>query len=208
MDTMMVAETHRVRPSLFQLLRIWFLIGLQSFGGGTATLFLIRRAAVEQYGWLSPEDFTRDWALVQAAPGINLLGITILVGRRVAGMVGALVSLLGLMLPSVSITILMTALYADLRNSPVIQAALHGVVPATIGLGLLLTINMASPLLKASKRESTLNLIVGIVILVGSGLAVIVWQLPVILVLCSAGALGGLAMWYHETKQKSGKVAE
>lgn len=204
----MVAETQQIKPSLFQLLRIWFLIGLQSFGGGTATLFLIRRAAVEQYGWLSAEEFTRDWALVQAAPGINLLGITILVGRRVAGIVGALVSLLGLLLPSVSITILMTALYADLRNSPLIQAALHGIVPATVGLGLILTINMARPLLEASKRESTLNLIVAIVILVGSGLAVIIWQLPVILVLCSAGVLGGLAMWYHETRQESSKAAK
>src|SRR4051812_17220439 len=97
----MPEEEQSQHISLLRLAWIWFLIGLQSFGGGSATLFLIRRAAVEQYQWVSPEDFTRDWALVQAAPGINLLCITILIGHRVAGFLGGLASLLGLMLPSV-----------------------------------------------------------------------------------------------------------
>ncbi|MEZ4728879.1 MAG: chromate transporter [Caldilineaceae bacterium] len=131
------------RPSLWLLLRVWFMLGVQSFGGGMATLYLIRRAAVERHRWLTAEEFTRDWALCQAAPGINLLCMTILVGRQVAGLAGALVALVGLLLPSVTLTILMIALYADLRTLPVVQAALHGVVPATVGLGLLLTTNMA-----------------------------------------------------------------
>ena len=178
------------------------MIGLQSFGGGTATLFLIRRTSVEQYGWLSAEEFTRDWALVQAAPGINLLGMTILVGRRVAGLLGGIVALIGLMLPSVTITILMTALYADLRNLPVIQAALHGIVPATVGLGLLLTTNMARPLLESSKSESSFSFIVSLVILFGSALAVVLFDLPVLLVLLCAGLLSGLTMWAHATQGK------
>lgn len=196
---MMVSESVQAKPSLLQLMRIWFMIGIQSFGGGTATLFLIRRSVVEEHGWLSGEEFTQDWALVQAAPGINLLCMTILVGHRVAGMLGAVASLIGLMFPSVTLTILMTALYADLRNSPIVQAALRGVVPATVGLGLLLTTSMARPLVMASKRESIFNLLVSLVILIGSAVAVLVWQLPVILVLCSAGAIGAAAMWFYET---------
>jgi chromate transporter len=175
-------------------------LGLQSFGGGTATLFLIRRAAVERHGWLSAEQFTQDWAMVQAAPGINLLCMTILVGRRVAGLAGALVALVGLMLPSVVITIIMTALYADLRNLAVIQEALRGVVPATVGLGLVLTVRMASPLLAASRREVPGNFWVNVVILVGSTVAMLIWQLPVLLVLCTAGALGGLTLWRQRAR--------
>ena len=52
------------------------------------------------------------------APGINLLCMTILVGWRLAGLAGALISLAGLLLPSVSITIVMIALYADVRQLP------------------------------------------------------------------------------------------
>jgi chromate transporter len=193
------------RPiSLGQLFAVWIMLGAQSFGGGTATLFMIRRAVVDRHRWLSAEEFTRDWAICQAAPGINLLCMTILVGRRVAGMPGALVALAGLLLPSVTITIAMTALYADLRNQPVVQAALRGVVPATVGLGLLLTVNMVRPLLKSSRRESNVSLIVSLIIVAGSSLAVVVWELPVILVLCGAGIVGGLSMWGEARLRKEG----
>lgn len=182
-------------PSLWQIFRIWFQLGLQSFGGGMATLYMIRRAVVDQQGWVTPAEFTRDWALVQAAPGINLLCMTILLGRHVAGIPGALMALIGLLLPSVSITITMTALYASFRNSTLLQSAIHGVVPATVGLGLLLSASMARPLLTASYRESLLSLLVSIGLLVGSAVAVLLWHLPVILVLCVAGAVGALTMW-------------
>ena len=190
------------QPSLWLLLRVWFMLGLQSFGGGMATLYLIQRTTVERYHWLTAAEFSRDWALCQAAPGINLLGMTILIGRKVAGLAGALVALVGLLLPSVTITIAMIALYADLRNLPVIQAALHGIVPATVGLGLLLTTNMARPLLTASQRESTISLLVSGFILVGSALAVVLWELPVLVVLLSAGGLGALTMWWQAGQAK------
>jgi chromate transporter len=191
------------RPPLWRLLWIWFVLGLQSFGGGTATLFLIRRAAVERHRWISPEEFTRDWALVQAAPGINLLCMTILVGHRVAGLAGALVTLFGLMLPSVTITIVMTALYADLRNLPVIQAALRGIVPATVGLGLVLTVRLVVPLLAARGREGRWLQMVYVVILFGSTAVVLLWQLPVVVVLCGAGIIGGLAQWLHSAHEST-----
>ena len=189
--------------SLLRLFYTWFLLGTQSFGGGTATLFMIRRAAVDQHRWLSPEEFTRDWAISQASPGINLLCITILLGRRVRGLAGSLVALFGLLLPSVTITVLMTALYADLRNLPITQAALHGVVPATVGLGLMLSVNMVRPLLEVSRRESNFSLGVSIVIVVGSALAVLVWELPVVYVLLGAAAIGGVARWAEVSKQKA-----
>jgi chromate transporter len=198
-ETPHLLVAHPQPPSLWRLLWIWFVIGLQSFGGGAATLFLIRRTAVERHGWLSAEEFARDWALVQAAPGINLLCMTILVGRRVAGVAGALTALVGLMLPSVTITIVMTALYADLRNLPVIQAALRGIVPATVGLGLVLTVRMVHPLLAARGREGRGIQLVYILILVGSTAAILLWQLPVIVVLCSAGIIAGLSQWRHNT---------
>lgn len=190
------------RPSLWLLLRLWFGLGLQSFGGGTATLFLIRRAVVEQRGWVTAEAFTRDWVLCRVAPGINLLAITILVGRQVAGLPGALVSLVGLLLPSVTITIVMTALYADLRMLPAAQAALRGIVPATVGLGLLLSTGMVRPMLQESRSESPHSLFVSLMILVGSAGAVIVWELPVVLVLCGAGVLGAAALWWHSVREK------
>lgn len=201
-----VAAVGATRASLWLLLRVWFMLGLQSFGGGMATLFLIRRTSVEKYHWLSAEEFTSDWALCQAAPGINLLCMTILIGRRVAGLSGALAALLGLMFPCVTLTVVMTALYADARNLPVVQAALRGVVPATVGLGLLLIYNMVQPMLVSSRRESPGNFWVSVFVLIGSTVGGIFAQMPVLFVLCSAGVIGGLATWYYASQAKVGQL--
>ncbi len=180
-------------PSLWLFLRVWLKLGLQSFGGGTATMALIHRAVVEEYRWISEAEFTRDWALVQLAPGINLLALTILIGQRVVGVKGIPVALGGLLLPSVTVTVLLTAYYARIQRLAVVQAALHGVIPATVGLGLLTAVQMALPPLAASRKEGRASLALSLFLLVGSGVAGVALHWPVILVLAAAGLIGALA---------------
>src|SRR6185436_14118971 len=149
-----------VQVSPWRLLWIWTAVGTQSFGGGSATLYLIRRVAVERYGWLSDDEFTRYWGICQIAPGINILGIVILIGWRVSGMLGALLALIGLLIPSAAITVTLTAVYASVREVPFVRAAIAGVVPATVGLGLLLGYTMVRGLLDAARREGRANTVV------------------------------------------------
>src|SRR6185436_14470028 len=113
-----------LQTSPWRLLWIWTVIGAQSFGGGSATLYLIRRVAVDRHGWITDEDFTRYWGICQIAPGINILGLVILIGWRVAGALGALLSVGGLLVPSAGITIALTAIYAGIREVPVVRAAI------------------------------------------------------------------------------------
>lgn len=183
-------------PSPWKLLRVWLALGVQSFGGGTATLYLIRRAVVEQQRWISDEEFTRDWAICQVAPGINLLGVTTLIGWRLRGALGIALALLGLLLPSATITIALTALYSSIRDLPAVHAALRGVVPATAGLGLLLALRMARPVLTASGREGRVSLALSCALLLGSGLAML-WHPPVVGVLWVSGAIGAAAHWWR-----------
>ena len=82
-------------PSLGLIFRVWFTLGIQSFGGGTATLALIQRAIVEKHRWITMEEFTRFWALCQIAPGINLFALTLLIGRKAGGALGVLVAVTG-----------------------------------------------------------------------------------------------------------------
>ena len=175
--------------SLVRLFGIWFLLGLQSFGGGGAMLTLIRRTVIEHYGWLTEEEFTRDWALCQVCPGINLTAFTILIGRRIAGGAGAVVCLVGLMLPSVTCTILLTVWYAALRDSLLMKAALKAVVPASVGLGLLSAYEVARPAVRESVREGKLWLLLAFFLLLGSGGVLLGFKLPVVYVLAAAGSL-------------------
>jgi chromate transporter len=193
-----MSEACNASPPLARFLRIWLLIGLQSFGGGTATLTLIRRVVVEQQGWLSGAEFARYWGLVLMVPGINLLGLTILIGRRVAGAKGVVLALMGLLLPSVMLTILLTALYAHFQHLTIVRAALHGVIPATVGLGLLTEVQIVRPLAVASLKESKASFLLSCIILLVSGASIIWWQLPVISVLCTAGAVSAFVSWRHQ----------
>ncbi len=184
-----------LKPTRPAFLQVWLLVGLQSFGGGVATLTLIRRAVVEQQGWLPEAEFTRNWAIVQMAPGINLLGLTILIGRRVAGVQGVVLALLGLLLPSVAIAVLLTAVYQSIQHLAAVQAALRCVIPATVGLGLLTALYMARPLMVASRREGSGSFLLSSMLLLGSGMAVTWWHWPVISVLCTSGTVSAFANW-------------
>jgi len=189
-------------PSLWRLLLIWLGIGVQSFGGGSATLYLIRRAAVERHGWLTDDEFTRYWGISQIAPGINILGLVILIGWRVAGAPGVAMALGGLLLPSAAITVALTAVYANIKQAPTVRAALSGVVPATVGLGLLLSYTMVRPLLQAAWREGRASTVVAGALLLGSTLVTALVHAPVVAVLWGAGGLSALAQWQRMARRR------
>ncbi len=196
-----IAPASAPHPSLWLFFRVWFALGLQSFGGGAATLYLIRRTVVEQRGWLSDEEFSRDFSLCFLAPGINLLCLTILVGNRIAGLAGSVVALAGLLLPSVSITIAMTALYAEVQQLSALQDALRAIVPATVGLGVLLSAGMAQPLLAASRRQGRGTLAISAILLAGSAIATALLHPPVFAILLTAGVIGALTAWWSASRR-------
>jgi chromate transporter len=197
-EVLVAGTVEAARPAprpYWRLFRAWFSIGAQSFGGGAATLYLMRRVAVEQQHWLTDDEFSQFWGICQIAPGINILGQTILIGYKVAGALGILMALLGLLLPSVPLTIAIAAAYTSIRNLPAMREALHGLVPGTVGLGLLMAYQMMRPPLQASRREGRASLIFGIAIVLGSALLVGAVHLSVIAVLWGSGVLCALVAW-------------
>ena len=187
------------RP-LAPVFRAWCVLGLQSFGGGAATLALIRRAAVDQHRWVTEDEFTRFWALCQVTPGINLLGITVLLGRRLGGWRGVVVCLSGLLLPTVGVTVLMTAAYARVQGVALMQPALRGVIPATVGIGLVTAYKMAEPLVVASRREGRGSLLFTLALLVASSLLAALALAPIPALLSGAGVVSALV---HVTRARA-----
>jgi chromate transporter len=196
----MIEESTKIEAaseiSSWRLLWIWTLIGVQSFGGGSATLYLIRRVTVEQNKWLTEDDFIRYWGICQIAPGINILGLVILIGFRINGALGAFLSLIGLLLPSAAITTVLTAVYAGIRDVPLVRAAIAGIVPAAIGLGFLLAYSMLRPLLISARREGLGGILITVSLVIGSLAAAAFTHAPVPAILWCAGGLSAFAQWW------------
>jgi chromate transporter len=187
------------RPlSVGRFFLVWLLLGIQSFGGGSVVLAMIRRAAVEQYHWMTEAEFTREWALIQVAPGINLVAFIILIGRRVMGAKGVFLALAGLLLPSALITVLITSLYAHFSGRPEVRAALRGILPVTVGLGLRTSWQMALPMLRESSREGRASFILSLGLIIVCGAISAIWStLPVVLLLCGSGLIAALFRLYR-----------
>ena len=174
--------------TLWQIFATFFSIGLQSFGGGSATFFLIHQTC-QKRNWLPEEQFLQYWALAQMTPGIGLAKMTLLIGKRLHGWPGLAVAISGLMLPSALITALMTAGYAVIQEQPLVQAAMRGILPATIGLTLALSWDLGKPLLVAARLNGKASLALALGLVAAAALLFALAQVSPVIILLLAGAL-------------------
>ncbi len=119
---------------LGELARAWLAVGMQSVGGATSTVFLMRSRIVERTGWLSLREFMETYALAFLSPGIHLVALAGLLGHRLAGLRGLMVSVAGMMVPAGVITVALSAAVGAAGDHPVMHAALAGVTPVTAGM--------------------------------------------------------------------------
>ncbi len=180
---------------VLQQLRTWTGIGLQSFGGGQATQLLVYRAFVERQRLMTPAEYAQAWGMCQLPPGINLLALAVLIGWRSAGGLGSVVALAGLVLPSAAVTVLLTIAYLLVSHLHVTALALRGVTAGVAGLGLVMTVRLARPPLRASRVEGRLSLMASIAVLLGAFAAQVFWRPPVFAVLLGAGTASTLLGW-------------
>ena len=118
---------------LVALLVLYGELSLLSFGGGPTVLPEMQRQIVEVHHWMSAAEFAALFALAQAAPGPNML-VSTLVGLHVAGLAGAVVATLGMIVPSSLLTIAVVGVWDRFRNAPWRRAVQAGLVPVTVGL--------------------------------------------------------------------------
>jgi chromate transporter len=108
-------------------------LSLLAFGGANAIVPEMQRQVVDVHHWMSAHEFAAMYALAQAAPGPNMMVVS-LVGWRVAGFWGALVSTGAIALPSSILTLLVTGVWYRFRDAPWRKALQAGLQPVTAGL--------------------------------------------------------------------------
>ncbi len=131
----------RAPVSLVSLFLVFFRVGLFSFGGGLSGW--IYREVVTLRGWMNDDDFFSGLALSQILPGANVTNLSVYIGQRLRGPVGAVCALTGLVIgPFFAVIALVTA-YAQIATMPWIQDAMSGAAAAAIGLLLIVALKGA-----------------------------------------------------------------
>ena len=117
-------------------------VGILGFGGGHSMIPLIQVEAVDNYKWLSFEEFTDALAMANSLPGPITTKMSLLVGYKVAGIAGGGVSVLGLLAPSSILMIVLAALYLRYKDLPAVKGLLMGVRPVVVALLVMVIYNI------------------------------------------------------------------
>ena len=116
-----------------QLFLEFALLSFVAFGGATALLPEMQRVVVETHHWLDSATFTHLYAIAQAAPGPNVLVVS-LIGWEIAGLAGAVAATVGLCLPMSVLIYLLIDRWQQFSGRRWQQAVQTGVAPLAVGL--------------------------------------------------------------------------
>lgn len=108
-------------------------IGALSFGGGYGMISLIREQCLSA-GWLTEEQLLDFIAVSESTPGPIAVNMATFVGSSQGGVWGALISTLGVVLPSFVIILIIAAVMGKLMKFAGVKATLEGVHPAICAL--------------------------------------------------------------------------
>lgn len=174
------------RVSLWQLFRVFFVLGITSFGGGVVAY--LRQALVVDERWMDDETFLSGLELSQTLPGLNATNMSIYMGERLRGVPGALVALIGMCLPGTVIVMVLGMLYASQARSPEMAMVLGGVGAAAVGLTLATTLQIGK---KQLAKPLDLSLVALTFVVIGVFRVSLVWALLTI---------GPLSIWLYRPR--------
>lgn len=130
---------------LMQLFLSNFMISLCTFGGGYVIAGFMKEKFVDQLHWISETEMLDMIALAQAAPGAVAVNTSIMVGWKIAGFWGMVVSTLGTVLPPMLILILISAFYEAFMANPYIAVFMRGMQAGVCAIILNTVVSMLEP---------------------------------------------------------------
>jgi chromate transport protein ChrA len=104
----------RTVPTLAQITSVFARHANTTFGGGSATIAVLKEQIVTRRGWIDEAEFELSYALSRLTPGTNLLAFCTATGWTARRWLGAIVALLASSLPCSILAVLMTVFYVEL----------------------------------------------------------------------------------------------
>jgi len=169
--------------SLSEIFKVFFMAGAISFGGGVVAY--LREYLVRGSGWLSDEDFMSALEISETLPGLNSVNIAVIAGDDLRQIPGAIVAVLGLMLPGAVIVMAFGILWNQSRHNPLVGHFLLGIAAAAAGLLFVVSLQLG---------KQQLTKLPDLIIVVVTFLAVSIFKISLAWVLI---VIGTVSIWLY-----------
>lgn len=171
-----------------------------SIGGGFVIVSLMKKKYVEELQWLEEDEMLDVTAITQSAPGPLPVNASVIIGYRIAGIVGSLTAILGTILPPMIIISVISLFYEQFRTNPYISTALQVMRAGVAAVIFDVVINLAQHVLNTRR-------ILYIAMMIIAFIATYFLDVSAMLVILTCLGIGILDLIFQTYKTKHGGIA-
>jgi chromate transporter len=184
----------------FKLFASTFLLSAFTFGGGYVIISLMRKKFVDQYKWIEEDEMLDLTAIAQSTPGPIAVNASILVGYRMAGIPGALLTVFGTVLPPLIILSVISVAYTAFRDSVMVGYTLRGMQAGVAAVIIDVVINMIQNITKEKKK-------LPILLMLAAFIAAFIFNVSVIIIILVCGVIGAISIYLTKQSTEKGDKA-
>ena len=171
-----------------------FQLSACTFGGGFVMIPLMKKKFVDGLHWIEEQEMMDLTAIAQSSPGAIAVNAAILVGYRLAGITGALVTAVASVLPPLIIISIISCFYKAFREHALVTMVMVGMLAGVAAVLCDVVLTMGASVVKERK-------VLPIMILAASFIAVHFFKINIGLVILVCGVLGA-ADSFRQKKRK------
>lgn len=186
---------------LLDLFLTFMQIGVFTFGGGYAMIPLIEDRCVTRKGWITHQEMLDITVIAESTPGPIAINAATFVGYRRAGVPGAAVASLGVVLPSFVIICIIAALFDDFLAIPAVAGAFRG-IKAAVGL---LILSAGLRMVRKMPRKPLPLTLLGVTLAALTAALLLSRRLSTILLMVVASGVGVIACALQQGKEAGKK---
>lgn len=134
---------NRDKKFYWDLFSATFQLSMFTLGGGFVIVPLMRKKFMEEKHWIDEDEMMDLTAIAQSAPGSMAVNASILVGYRLAGIMGVFVTVLGTVLPPLIILTIISMFYAAFKSNTYVAMAMKGMQACVAAIIIDVVITMA-----------------------------------------------------------------
>jgi chromate transporter len=183
------------KPSLAQATRVWWKIGILSFGGPAAQIALMHKEVVDDRKWLTEDQFLNALSFCMLLPGPEAMQLATYAGWRLHGTLGGLIAGLLFVVPGAAVIMTLAAIYSIYGNVPLVEALFYGIKAAVL-------IIVVEALLRVAKKALSKRwhwVVAGLAFL-----GIFFLSIPYPLIVLMAGLVG----WFMATADPQSQVVD